>query len=526
MKKISVTILGLCVCLVVSAQMINNGTTMVIESNSSLIIEGDFSNINAGIITVLGTLDVGGNLTNLATLNAEANSTIRFSGTSTSAFTSGNAPIYHLEINKSGDATVNLADDLTVTNELEFTSGKVILGDHNLHLGASTLISNPGSDAYIATNGIGSVLKEVNGNGMVFMPIGDANNYSPLTMQVEGTGFALAQIKTRVVSSTHPEKPLDAESYIKRYWEVESSGISGYSNEWTGNYVSSDVEGNVALIKGAVYNGMQWDYFDAGGSTNTVTGSTVEGLADLTGTNFYGRADILVFLQGAYNSSTGMMTTTLNSMGLIPLSSPYADAPVTVSSIPADVTDWIKLEMRSTTDPSQVLGRVSALLRNDGAIISATGDPLPQVKDSEGSSIVSVHHRNHLPVRTETGLNTMTPVQHDFSVSGNFFGSNAQRSNSGLFAMWPGNSNNDHQIKYSGSNNDTDVVLNTILSHPSNLFNSITFSFTSYSNLDVNLDGIVKYSGSNNDADLILNNILVHPSNSFNSLTFSINQQF
>ena len=68
-------------------------------------------------------------------------------------------------------------------------------------------------------------------------------------------------------------------------------------------------------------------------------------------------------------------------------------------------------------------------------------------------------------------------------------------------ALWTGNANTDHLLKYTGNNNDRDLLLVEIGGDVP------TYSFMGYNSSDVNMDGIVKYTGADNDRDLILQNI-------------------
>jgi len=67
--------------------------------------------------------------------------------------------------------------------------------------------------------------------------------------------------------------------------------------------------------------------------------------------------------------------------------------------------------------------------------------------------------------------------------------------------LWEGNVQPDGVLKYTGSLNDRDPILQAIGgSTPTSVLNA-------YINADVNLDGWVKYAGANNDRDPILQNI-------------------
>jgi len=118
-------------------------------------------------------------------------------------------------------------------------------------------------------------------------------------------------------------------------------------------------------------------------------------------------------LQGAFSS--GSMSTTLNTSGLIPLISPYTDAPATATSIPSGITDWVKLELRDPTVPTTVLGISSAFIKSDGSIVGLDGTSLPRIKNGNATSIVAVFHRNHLPFRTNVGIDVVNPTTEDFT---------------------------------------------------------------------------------------------------------------
>lgn len=64
--------------------------------------------------------------------------------------------------------------------------------------------------------------------------------------------------------------------------------------------------------------------------------------------------------------------------------------------------------------------------------------------------------------------------------------------------LWPGDTNFDGTLKYTGSDNDRDGILMTL--------NSIdpTTVVAGYHNEDVNMDGVVKYTGADNDRELVL----------------------
>gem|GEM_PF-3719541 len=73
-----------------SAQLVNQGGTIVIESGATLVVESDISNESSGTITNSGIIEVEGDFDNTAgTLTSVSGSTLKFTGAGNSNFTAG-----------------------------------------------------------------------------------------------------------------------------------------------------------------------------------------------------------------------------------------------------------------------------------------------------------------------------------------------------------------------------------------------------------------------------------------------------
>jgi hypothetical protein len=266
----------------------------------------------------------------------------------------------------------------------------------------------------------------------------------------------------------------------------------------TGTYIPADAIGTTSLIKGAVYDGVNWAYAGAAAGSNTVTSTTNVATADFTGTNFFGKVNVMAFLQGPFQTGSLTMTTALNPT-YIPLISPYTDAPDTVSVIPAGVTDWVKLEFRDVSNPATVTGKGSAFVKFDGTIVGLDGTSLPLVKNGNPSSILAVFHRNHLPFRTDIGLDVINPVLVDFttdttSIYNNNVGNLPLNFQASRWTMW--------SCDAAGTTfllNGTDVLIVKQLT---------AVQFTGYSKADVNLNSI----GNGTDVLLTKQNTAVQKS--------------
>lgn len=243
-----------------------------------------------------------------------------------------------------------------------------------------------------------------------------------------------------------------------------------------------------------------------------------------------------IFLQGPYNTATGTMSNALNTQGILetaaraqPYNSTGFDYPGT-ENVPAgffaahtDIVDWVLLELRDPTNPSTIVARRAAFVKQDGSLAETDGISglIAFAAVPPGNYYATVRHRNHLGVRSAVALDfTNGTAAYDFtaSVSKAYAGSVANAPmatlSPGAYGLWGGNANDDAQVKMTGfaaNNNDYLKLLNTLGSSINSLSNV-------YSKQDLNMDGRVNmtgFSATNNDY-LKLLNIL---GSSINSIT-------
>lgn len=138
--------------------------------------------------------------------------------------------------------------------------------------------------------------------------------------------------------------------------------------------------------------------------------------------------DLLVYLEGPY--SAGTMATSLKEEGVLPLDQPYNQAPwnyagsESVTSIPADVVDWVLVEVRDAADAasatsSTIAGRQAAFILNNGSVVALDGTSVLQFTATLANDpYVVVWHRNHLGILSANSLTETGGVYvYDFSSS-------------------------------------------------------------------------------------------------------------
>ncbi len=154
------------------------------------------------------------------------------------------------------------------------------------------------------------------------------------------------------------------------------------------------------------------------------------------------KLDVTVCLEGAYDPASNSMRTDLRQQNLIPLSQPYNVAPwnyagtesvANASIFPANMVDWVVVEMRSGTpsttgsSPTTTLIESHAgFLLDDGSVVDLDGvSPLTFDLLSSGLSYhILVRHRNHLNILSNNPIPATTNMAYDFTFSMlNAFGS-------------------------------------------------------------------------------------------------------
>ena len=204
--------------------------------------------------------------------------------------------------------------------------------------------------------------------------------------------------------------------------------------------------------------------------------------------------NVTAILQGAYDSSTSEMKDDLRANDLLPTTSPYEDG-LTCEATLFDVTssdaivDWVEIQLRNSSDITDIVERKSFLLKKNGGIIDVDGNSELTMSSGYGDYYVAISHRNHLTVVTKSAITfNGSVVSVDFTSEANVLnGTTALVEVASLvFGLPAGDVNDSGQIQNSG-------ISNTVLQ----------VGISGYSVYDVDMNGQVQ----NTDITIIQQNV-------------------
>ncbi|OWY23783.1 hypothetical protein C7N43_13350 [Sphingobacteriales bacterium UPWRP_1] len=155
--------------------------------------------------------------------------------------------------------------------------------------------------------------------------------------------------------------------------------------------------------------------------------------------------------EGLYNLNTGLLNTTLNSLGVIPTEQPFNQPPWNyagsecINIPPANMADWVLLELRSAANSNTVIDRKAALLLTDGTIADSGDDGVTFLNAASGNYYIAVRHRNHIAVLSSAAVTLPNTATYSFSsAAGQAMGANQLKNmGNGIYALRAGDFNAD-----------------------------------------------------------------------------------
>ncbi|MBP6697558.1 MAG: S8 family serine peptidase, partial [Flavobacteriales bacterium] len=186
-----------------------------------------------------------------------------------------------------------------------------------------------------------------------------------------------------------------------------------------------------------------------------------------------------IILEGPYDSGAQLMRDDLRSQGLVPVAEPYTGlgyaflngggettTPAVLAATGTNaIVDWVIVELRTNSAPTNIMYSRAALLQRDGEVVDMDGFSPVRCSVVPGLYHISFRHRNHLGfcASDQWNLSLQNIAQADFTgAATNVFGTNARKDLSGKLGMWAGDVTFNNQLKYAGSANDRDPILTAI----------------------------------------------------------------
>jgi hypothetical protein len=505
MKRIFFTFLLMVAFLVGYSQVQNNGGSITVESGATLVIEGDYTSSGTGVIQIDGTVQLKGDfINNGGSISGTSTGLLKFNGTAAQEITGSAITTFcPVEVdNTNGIALTNtqVGNDQVLGSTMTLTNGDVTLNAFDLAMSSSGIT---GADAskHIVTNSTGALTAQVANTDFVF-PVGDGTSYNPVILNEAGASDAYGVIYTGDL----PGAFTGTDHVVDASWTITEATFGGsnlsVTAQWNGTQELSPFDETDCAVGVTTDNGatVAWKASGAAGGTDpyTRTGSGFTGVGTFMVGDYYYEGievDIDFLLAGPYNAGTGLMNTTLRTNNLIPLTDPYSLG-TTVTSIPTNVVDWIKVELRDKNNAATILFSKAFFLDNTGNVLYTDGTSGARFTGvPKDQYFLAVKHRNHLGIRTNATIDlTSASPAFDFKSNTGVFQNQAYTPQynlaTGIYGLYKGNANGDAAVRKTGTPaiSDYTAILNYL---GTNLFLTNV-----YANTDVNMDAAVRKTGT------------------------------
>ncbi len=169
---------------------------------------------------------------------------------------------------------LSLLSNIEISNDLRLNRGVLNMGNNNIRIKKGAIIDGIiANKSMVATEQNGKLIWEVGKIGKYFIPIGDITvspDFSPVILDFKSAKFADGATFTIAVKNVKHPLNTNSTNYLKRYWSIQTSGITNFSCNSTFVYVTSDVVGSEGSISGGqLLANNSWK------TLNKVTGSSI-----------------------------------------------------------------------------------------------------------------------------------------------------------------------------------------------------------------------------------------------------------
>ena len=280
------------------AQLITGATDfydLVVSPGTSLTLSNQ-STVNHNLTLSTGNFKIAANavyLTGDLTNNAgyldtdAAGNGIIMNGTSLQHI---NGTGYYSRLTLNNPAGAQIENDITLNEDLTMTQGILDIKKNLVTLGTGSLIQGAPFSAtkMITSDGVFSNvgLRKFFNTGAqpsFLFPLGTSGKYTPALLNITASSF-VGSVRINNINSRHPAI-LDPTNALDYYWEVQSSGITGFSGSLELNYYQEDVVGDESTYQTAriMVPGTAWDLSNGVDDVNNKIVSNYSGSNNLSG---------------------------------------------------------------------------------------------------------------------------------------------------------------------------------------------------------------------------------------------------
>jgi len=204
-----------------------------IESGRTVNISDDFYRAINGNLTIDGTFalsgsaggdfKIKGNFENNGTFTHNSRQ-ITFYGLNNQKINGTVASTFaYILINNNSNVT--LEKSCTIANNLDFSNGKIILGNYDLTVSTGASISNYNSSKYVVTNGTGYLIYNIATSASAFYPVGTFSGYNPANLS-QGSAATTDNIGLRVTNSIENIVD-DPTQIVNAQWTINEAVAGG-----------------------------------------------------------------------------------------------------------------------------------------------------------------------------------------------------------------------------------------------------------------------------------------------------------
>jgi hypothetical protein len=251
-------------------------TTLTISS--SFTVNHDLTIGSGNLVLVANKVTLLGDLVNNGSYSDDNTSGgISLSGASQQQIT-GTGAYERLELNNINGAKLN--NDITLQGNFAMLQGILDINKNRLTLSQNSLISGAPfsltkmikSDGVIISSGVRKYFTAIP-QSFTF-PVGVSGKYTPAILTITASS-AVGYININPINSNHPSVT-DPLNVLKYYWQIESSGISGFDGNVLLQYLPGDVQGIESNYVAARLElpGINWYEAPPGSGTDNVNEAT------------------------------------------------------------------------------------------------------------------------------------------------------------------------------------------------------------------------------------------------------------